>query len=69
MKKARKAISRIIGVAPFLSFPTAILLMALGLYAILGRPTSVDAAINKHEHSHSEVPSPDEAADSCCDAE
>jgi sulfite exporter TauE/SafE len=45
---------------------TAILLMALGLYAILGRPTSVDAAINKHEHSHAEVPSPD---DSCCDPE
>jgi sulfite exporter TauE/SafE len=45
---------------------TAILLMALGLYAILGRPTSVDAAIKKHQHSRSEVPSP---SDSCCDAE
>ena len=47
---------------------TAILLMALGLYAILGRPTSVDAAINKHQHSHTEVPTPGDASDSCCDA-
>ena len=48
---------------------TAILLMALGLYAILGRPTSVDAAINKHQHSHTEVPSPEDASESCCDAD
>ena len=48
---------------------TAILLVALGLYAILGRPASVDAAITKHQHSHVVVPSPNEAGDSCCDAE
>jgi sulfite exporter TauE/SafE len=48
---------------------TAILLVALGLYAILGRPSSVDAAITKHQHSHAEVPSPDGAADSCCDGD
>ena len=48
---------------------TAILLVALGLYAILGRPSSVDAAITRHQHSHAEVPSPDGTVDSCCDGE
>jgi sulfite exporter TauE/SafE len=49
---------------------TAVLLVGLGLYAILGRPASVSAAINKHERmQHSEVPNPDDAATSCCDAE
>ena len=49
---------------------TAILLVVLGLYAILGRPASVSAAIHKHENmQQSEVPSPEDAAESCCDAE
>jgi len=49
---------------------TAILLVGLGLYAILGRPASVDAAIHKHEKmQHSEIPSPEDAADSCCGSE
>jgi sulfite exporter TauE/SafE len=46
---------------------TAILLVALGLYAILGRPSSVDAAITKHQHSQAGVPSPDDAGKTCCD--
>jgi sulfite exporter TauE/SafE len=46
---------------------TAVLLVCLGLYAILGRPTSVDAAIHKHQRmQHSDVPSPQTVADSCC---
>jgi sulfite exporter TauE/SafE len=48
---------------------TAILLVGLGLYAILGRPASVSAAITKHQHMQSEVPSPEDATDSCCDSE
>jgi sulfite exporter TauE/SafE len=48
---------------------TAILLVCLGLYAILGRPASVDAAIHKHQHNESTVPSAGDAANSCCDAE
>ena len=45
----------------------ALLLVVLGLYAILGRPASVSAAIHKHEKmQHSEVPSPEDASDSCC---
>jgi sulfite exporter TauE/SafE len=48
---------------------TAVLLVCLGLYAILGRPASVDAAIHKHqEMQHTEVPSPEDAAESCCEA-
>jgi sulfite exporter TauE/SafE len=47
---------------------TALLLVALGLYAIFGRPASVNAAIRKHQHSRTAVPSPDVAAESCCDA-
>jgi sulfite exporter TauE/SafE len=46
---------------------TAVLLVALGLYAILGRPASVDATITKHQHSHAGVPSPDDAGKTCCD--
>jgi len=51
---------------------TAVLLVCLGLYAILGRPASVDAAIHKHEQmqrSEAHVPSPEDGADSCCAAE
>jgi sulfite exporter TauE/SafE len=48
---------------------TALLLVCLGLYAILGRPASVEAAINRHEQIHAPVPAADDAAASCCDAE
>ena len=49
---------------------TALLLVGLGLYAILGRPASVDAAIHKHQNmQQSEVPNPEDAADTCCDNE
>jgi sulfite exporter TauE/SafE len=48
---------------------TAILLVCLGLYAILGRPASVDAAIQKHQHTEADVPSPENAADSCCESD
>ncbi len=43
---------------------TAILLVALGLYAIIGRPASVAAAVAKHQHDAQQVPDPDAAA--CC---
>ncbi len=46
---------------------TAVLLVALGLFAILGRPASVTAAIHKHEGMQSGVPSPDGAGAGCCD--
>jgi sulfite exporter TauE/SafE len=46
---------------------TAILLVVLGLYAILGRPASVDAAIHKHQNmQHTGIPSPGDVAASCC---
>jgi sulfite exporter TauE/SafE len=45
---------------------TAVLLVALGLFAILGRPASVAAAIHKHETMQQEVPDPDDAGESCC---
>ena len=49
---------------------TAILLVALGLYAILGRPASVNAAIHKHQNmQQSEVPNPEDAGEGCCDNE
>jgi sulfite exporter TauE/SafE len=49
---------------------TAILLVCLGLYAILGRPASVAAAIHKHEQmQRSEVSSLEDTAESCCDPE
>jgi sulfite exporter TauE/SafE len=49
---------------------TGILLVCLGLYAILGRPESVEAAIRKHqEMQQPEVPSPKSVADSCCEAD
>jgi len=43
---------------------TAVLLVALGLYAIIGRPTSVAAAIAKHQHNAQEIPAAGDAA--CC---
>ena len=48
---------------------TAVLLVALGLFAILGRPTSVSAAIHKHQNMQQNVPNPDEAGENCCGGE
>ena len=45
------------------------LLVALGLIAILGRPASVTAAIEKHQHTHGAVPDPGKAGETCCDSE
>jgi sulfite exporter TauE/SafE len=45
---------------------TAVLLVALGLFAILARPTSVTAAISTHEHSQRMVPSLSESTPHCC---
>ncbi len=44
---------------------TAVLLVGLGLYAVLGRPTSVTAAVMKHQRMRGEVSDP-EAAATCC---
>ena len=48
---------------------TAVLLVALGLFAILGRPASVTAAIHKHQQMHGQLPDAGDASDSCCDPE
>ncbi len=48
---------------------TAILLVALGLFAILGRPASVTAAIHKHEDKQHAVPAPEDAGENCCDGD
>jgi sulfite exporter TauE/SafE len=48
---------------------TALLLVGLGLIAILGRPASVTAAIQRHQEMRQEVPAPEDAAEFCCDAE
>jgi len=48
---------------------TAVLLVALGLFAILGRPASVAAAIQKHQKMGHEVPASEDAAASFCDSE
>jgi sulfite exporter TauE/SafE len=45
---------------------TAVLLVALGLFAIIARPTSVTAAITKHQHSMQKVPSGVGADHDCC---
>jgi sulfite exporter TauE/SafE len=45
---------------------TAVLLVALGLFAILGRPSSVTAAIHKHQQMGQETPAPEDAAETCC---
>jgi sulfite exporter TauE/SafE len=45
---------------------TAVLLVALGIFAILGRPASVAAAIRKHQGAHQEVPDPESAGETCC---
>jgi sulfite exporter TauE/SafE len=45
---------------------TALILVALGLWAIIGRPATVMAAVEKHQHATSEVPSSDDPPP-CCD--
>jgi hypothetical protein len=47
---------------------TAVILVALGLYAIIGRPTTVLAAVQKHQHAAEAVPSADDPPP-CCDSE
>ncbi|HSN56721.1 MAG TPA: sulfite exporter TauE/SafE family protein, partial [Candidatus Sulfomarinibacteraceae bacterium] len=47
---------------------TAAILVALGLYAIVGRPTTVTAAVAKHEAAAGTVPSA-EGPPACCDGE
>lgn len=44
---------------------TAVILVALGLYAIIGRPTTAVAAIQKHQHTAEAVPSPDDPPPCC----
>jgi sulfite exporter TauE/SafE len=45
---------------------TALILVALGLYAIIGRPATVMAAVEKHQHASEAVPSADDPPP-CCD--
>lgn len=47
---------------------TAAILVALGLYAIVGRPSTVTAAVARHEAAAGTVPSA-EAPPACCDGE
>ena len=47
---------------------TAVILVALGLYAIIDRPTTVIAAVEKHQHATGEVPSADDPPP-CCEEE
>jgi len=44
---------------------TAVILVALGLYAIIGRPTTVMAAVQKHQHAAEDVPSADDPPPCC----
>jgi len=47
---------------------TAVILVALGLYAIIGRPTTAVAAVAKHQHAaQGSVPSPDDPPPCCGD--
>ena len=46
---------------------TAVILVALGLYAIIGRPTTVLAAVQKHQHATEAVPSADDPPPCCGD--
>ena len=47
---------------------TALILVALGLYAIIGRPATVSAAVAKHQHSaEGSVPSADDPPPCCED--
>jgi sulfite exporter TauE/SafE len=45
---------------------TALILVALGLYAIIGRPSTAVAAVAKHQHAAASVPDPDNPPP-CCD--
>jgi hypothetical protein len=45
---------------------TALLLVGLGLYAIIGRPASVSAAITRHQKTQQQVPAGEEAGETCC---
>lgn len=47
---------------------TALILVALGVYAIVGRPTTALAAIQKHRHTADAVPSPDDPPP-CCEGD
>jgi sulfite exporter TauE/SafE len=44
---------------------TAVLLVGLGLYAILGRPVSVSEAITRHQETQHEVPAAEEVGENC----
>lgn len=46
---------------------TAVILVALGLYAIIGRPATALAAMTKHQHVTSGVPSADDPPPCCGD--
>jgi len=47
---------------------TAVILVALGLYAIIGRPATVITAVTKHQHAaEGSVPSPDDLPPCCGD--
>lgn len=47
---------------------TAVILVALGLYSIIGRPTTAIAAMTKHRHAaEGKVPSPDDPPPCCGD--
>jgi len=48
---------------------TAVLLVGLGLYAILGRPASVSAAIHRHQQMQGQMPDGETTVDSCCGGE
>ena len=48
---------------------TAVLLVALGVFAIVSRPASVTAAIQRHQEMQQEVPAGENAGENCCDAE
>jgi len=48
---------------------TAVLLVALGLVAILGRPASVTAAIHRHREMGHEMPAPEDAGEDRCDSQ
>jgi sulfite exporter TauE/SafE len=45
---------------------TAMLLVTLGVFAILSRPSSVTAAVTNQMHSHQQIPSADGADRACC---
>ena len=49
-------------------YAAPMLLVALGLYAIIGRPATSAAAMQKHQHvTEGSVPSPDDPPPCCGD--